>query len=173
MHKTHPHLHHIDLKNHYQFITFCTYDSVDAYMTKLAQQKINNRQRQWQIDQYADTSNKGAYLNGDVLQWFSDFLHNQHQQSYELIAFSIMPNHVHLLIKPLMPLDKIMQFIKGVSARYINQQLKYSGKFWAKDYYDKFVRDQEHFLRVYAYIKNNPNVLKENNNPTRFYGILE
>ncbi len=38
--QSHKHLPHLDIKNHYQFITFRTYASVDAYLKKLAQQAL-------------------------------------------------------------------------------------------------------------------------------------
>jgi putative transposase len=36
---------------------------------------------------------------------------------YRLVAFVVMPNHVHLLIEPRAPGPKITQFVKGVSAK--------------------------------------------------------
>ena len=43
------------------------------------------------------------------------------------------------------------------------------GSFWAKNYYDKGIRDQAHFECVYRYIENNP--LKLSDGDLRFYGI--
>src|SRR5437016_3758129 len=42
---------------------------------------------------------------------------------YDLIAFVVMPNHVHLLIEPKVPAPKITQYIKGVSAKEANELL--------------------------------------------------
>jgi len=64
-----------------------------------------------------------------------------------------MPNHVHLLIKPNEKLVKVIQRIKGISAKTMNEMLNRSGKFWASDYYDKMIRDEKHFNVVYQYIK--------------------
>jgi len=170
----HSHLLHIDINDHYQFITFRTQDSVDAYLKKLVKQNLPNRERQLAIDQYLDQSKSGAYLNGDVLLAFNTFIKTKDTVLYELIAFCIMPNHVHLLIKPLDKLAKVMQNLKGGSARLINEMMGRKGKFWALDYYDKLIRDAKHFSVVYHYIKNNPAVLCEAKvSPPRFYSIYE
>ena len=54
----------------------------------------------------------------------------------------------------------------------INELLNKKGSFWAKNYYDKGIRDQRHFDCVYRYIENNPSKLRDNDeNSLRFYGI--
>lgn len=72
-----------------------------------------------------------------------------------------MPNHVHILIdtssgQVSQKLSVIMQRIKGGTAREINQRLNRKGVFWQKDSYDHLVRNQEEWLKIYAYILNNP-----------------
>ena len=47
------------------------------------------------------------------------------------------------------------------------------GRFWAQDYYDRGIRDQEHFDVVYRYIQNNPLKLNEADRQGRFYGIYD
>lgn len=180
------HLPHIDLVGHYQFVTFRTYDSVDEFLRKCCfSLAMSNKEKQQKIDEYLDTSANGAYLKGEVLEWLFEFLLSQDKKLYELVAFAIMNNHVHILFKPLESLSKVMQMIKGASAKKINELLGKSGNFWADDYYDKAIRDEKHFWMVYEYIKNNP--LKIDNRGTevplpksgakaplpRFYGVYE
>jgi len=168
------HLPHLDVKNHYQFITFRTYGSVDIYLKKLAQNNFPNKQKQQLIDDYLDQSTAGAVLNGEILMLLHSFIQTYNSVLYELIAFCIMPNHVHLLIKPLIDLDKLMQKLKGGSAKLINEKMGTTGKFWAADYYDKLIRDEKHFSVVYGYIKNNPLVLNEAKaSVPRFFGVYE
>lgn len=165
------HLKHIDLPEHYQFITFRTQDSVDSYVKKMQSQYSNAKEQQYAIDQYLDQSPNGAHLTGDVLVLLTDYLIDK-GKLYEMVAFAIMPNHVHLLIKPLKELSIVMQKIKGGSARLINQQMGRKGVFWAEEYYDKLIRDEQHFKSVYNYIKNNPLALGDpKGSPPRFYGI--
>ena len=101
MKKNHKYLPHIDIKDAYQFITFRTHDSIDAYVKKITQKDGNNSRQQLAVDKYLDNSNQGAYLNGQVLVTLNDFIRSKDKQLYDLVAFNIMPNHVHLLIKPL------------------------------------------------------------------------
>ena len=168
------HLAHIDVIDYYQFITFRTNDSCDAFLNKLLFKKDSNSKKQLCIDQYLDGSTQGDYLNDQVLFFLHDFLKSKDGELYELIAFAIMPNHLHLLLKPLDNLPSVIRKIKGGSAKKINEILKQKGTFWAKDYYDKAIRDEHHFKVVYEYIKNNP--LKLGNakaSSARFYGVYE
>lgn len=158
------HLPHIDLKGYYQFVTFRTFESVDDFVKKLGLSDKNNKEKQQKIDEYLDISIKGAYFKDDILKYLFEFLITNDKKLYELVAFCIMNNHVHILFKPLESLSKVMQMIKGASAKKINELLGKNGKFWADDYYDKAIRDENHFSVVYGYIKNNPLKIGEINN---------
>lgn len=172
--RNHSHLPHTDIKGYYQFITFRTYDSVDEFVKKLTAADKSNKQKQQEIDDYLDSSKNGAYLDEVVLKYLYDFLKSKDGKLYELEAFAIMSNHVHLLIKPIEDLSKIMQMLKGASAKAINEILGKSDKFWADDYYDKAIRDEKHFWMVYEYIKNNPLKIGGVETPLpRFYGVCK
>ena len=169
---TYVHLPHLDLAGHYQFITFRTYDSTDKFLKKLSLQNKPNNKVQLEVDNYLDGSKNGAYLNDKVLKSLYDFFKSNDKILYELIAFSIMPNHVHLLFKPLKNLPSVMHQIKGSSAKLINEIMEKRGKFWANEYYDRAIRNEKHFGIVYEYIKNNPLKLSEAKaSLPRFYGI--
>jgi REP element-mobilizing transposase RayT len=170
----HSHLQHVDIKHHYQFITFRTNDSIDAYLKKITRQDLPNSKLQLAIDEYLDQSGNGAYLNGEILILLRDFIQSKNNILYRLAAFCIMPNHVHLLIEPLGQLADIIRRLKGGSAKLINEKQARKGTFWAPDYYDKLIRDEKHFSIVYQYIKNNPLVLSKAGAPQpRFFGIYE
>lgn len=170
----HKHLPHIDDLDNIQFITFRTNDSLDDYLDKLTKQNNSNTQKQLQIDKYLDQSNKGSYLNDVVLDYLYNFFLEMDKKLYDLVAFCIMPNHVHLLFKPLKPLSKVMQIIKGSSSNKINKIRQMPLKLWADNYYDKAIRDEKHFNVVYNYIKNNPLKLNQSmRNERRYYGIYD
>lgn len=75
---------------------------------------------------------------------------------YNLSAWVIMPNHVHIILLPHAPVNKIMQKIKGASAHQANQILNRNGAFWAIEYYDHWTRSEDELNRVIRYVERNP-----------------
>jgi REP-associated tyrosine transposase len=76
---------------------------------------------------------------------------------YVLRAWSIMPNHVHILIYPNAGLPRITRAIKGYSARRANELLGRPGQpFWQDESYDHWVRDREQSEKIVRYIEANP-----------------
>jgi len=164
---------HIDALGYYQFVTFRTNDSVDGYVNKLLSQKdLKISLKQYKIDIYLDSSTKGAYLNGSILKYLYDFIKMHNKVIYELVCFVVMPNHIHILFKQIESLPQTIKTLKAKSAKDINTLLQKSGKFWASGYYDKVIRDDEHFRKVYNYIQNN--ALKAGLGlEGRFYSVYE
>jgi 5-methyltetrahydrofolate--homocysteine methyltransferase len=79
---------------------------------------------------------------------------------YDLGSWSIMPNHVHLIIKPKSgyELSDILHSIKSFSAREANIALGRDGTFWQSESYDHVVRDADDFLNQTEYIQSNPEI---------------
>ena len=77
---------------------------------------------------------------------------------YRLFAWCVMPTHVHVLAEQVdgWPLDVVVQGWKSVTARRANRLLGRSGVFWAREYFDRFVRDEAHFETTCNYILANP-----------------
>jgi REP-associated tyrosine transposase len=76
---------------------------------------------------------------------------------YDLHAYVVMPNHVHVLLDPRLPLAKISSVIKGVSARDANATLGRTGKpFWQDESFDHWIRNGAEFERIRHYIEWNP-----------------
>lgn len=77
---------------------------------------------------------------------------------YELHCRVVMPNHVHVLfsLKEGMKLEKVMATWKNYTASRINAELGQEGTLWQKDYFDRMIRDWDHFARVARYIRRNP-----------------
>jgi REP element-mobilizing transposase RayT len=76
---------------------------------------------------------------------------------YRLRAWVLMANHVHALLLPLVPPPRLLQSLKGTTARAANQVLGRSGEtFWQAESYDHWVRDERELERIAAYIENNP-----------------
>ena len=69
-----------------------------------------------------------------------------------------MPNHVHVLVemKDGFPLAEIVHSWKSFTANEVNKILSRTGDFWQREYHDRFVRDDDDYRNVLAYIENNP-----------------
>jgi len=90
---------------------------------------------------------------------------DKERRFYNLSAWVVMPNHVHLLILPLVPVPSITKWIKGSTAREANKLLRRTGNpFWQDESYDHYVRNEEQTVRtglssvdrIVAYIEHNP-----------------
>ena len=111
------------------------------------------------IDQYEDAGIGECLLRDDsIAQIVQDTLLFNHRKKYELICWCIMPNHVHTLIAPVegMSLSEIMYDWKSYTTHAINKALNRKGKLWMMEYFDRFIRDNDHFQKVVNYIHNNP-----------------
>jgi len=69
-----------------------------------------------------------------------------------------MPNHAHVMIEIFEnhPLSKVIHSWKSYTAHKANEILKRRGRFWQDEYWDRFIRSNEHYQRVVEYIHNNP-----------------
>jgi len=76
---------------------------------------------------------------------------------YDLFAWVVMANHVHVLLKPLKPLAAVTQAVKRMSGRSANMILRRTGlPFWQIESYDHWVRNETEFERIVRYIEDNP-----------------
>ncbi len=77
---------------------------------------------------------------------------------YELTAFVIMPNHVHLLMEDREGEDvnDIIDSIKHFTASRINRLTGRKGRLWMKGCFDRIVRSQMHLHHCLGYIVANP-----------------
>ena len=76
---------------------------------------------------------------------------------FSLHAFVVMPNHVHLLMKPKIELRRIMNGMKGSTAKAANEILGRTGKpFWQDESFDHWVRTEKEFGNIFRYIERNP-----------------
>jgi valyl-tRNA synthetase len=79
-------------------------------------------------------------------------------QRYELLAWAIMPNHVHVVLRPLAGNDlaDILHSWKSFTAKEANKLLGREGQFWQEEYYDHLIRDEEDFHNAVNYTLTNP-----------------
>ncbi len=112
-----------------------------------------------------------------VAEMMAECLHYRDGKMYELHAFCIMSNHLHVVFTPLLKaeslkpkfvtqglrfisddpdLEAIMQSVKSYSAHKANKLLKREGEFWESESYDHWVRDDSEFRRIVRYVLDNP-----------------
>lgn len=100
---------------------------------------------------------------GSIAAIVAESLHWRHGRVYVLLAYCIMPNHVHLVIRVLpdqrgvpRPLESILHSLKRFTAGKANQLLGRQGAFWQRESYDHVIRDAGELERIIAYVRNNP-----------------
>jgi REP element-mobilizing transposase RayT len=83
--------------------------------------------------------------------------HGAVRQSYDLYAWAIMPNHVHAVLEPHVPMPATMRRLKGRTSRIANRILGRSGqRFWQDESYDHWIRSPQELADVIRYVEGNP-----------------
>lgn len=79
------------------------------------------------------------------------------QGKFQLHAFVLMPDHVHLLFTPAeaLTLERAIQLIKGGYSHAVGQQIGHRG-IWQKGFTDHRIRDANDFSGHRLYIHQNP-----------------
>jgi REP element-mobilizing transposase RayT len=113
----------------------------------------------FKIEKYLDAGSGICHLREPhVAEAVANALRHFDGKKYSLIAWCVMPNHVHVAFKifPSGELAKIVHSWKSFTAKSANNLLGLSGTFWEREYYDHLVRDQEELGRVIRYVARNP-----------------
>ncbi len=91
-------------------------------------------------------------------------------ERYELLAFAVMPSHLHWVFQPLAawveslgdsgarhtPRERIMHTLKTHTALACNRLPGRTGPFWQDESFEHFVRDEEELHRIISYVERNP-----------------
>ena len=76
---------------------------------------------------------------------------------YDVAAYAVLSNHVHFLLLPKVAPSRLLQSLKGATAREANRILGRTGEsFWQAESYDHWVRDEGEWQRIATYIEDNP-----------------
>ncbi|MFH1176120.1 MAG: transposase [Acidobacteriota bacterium] len=157
---------HFDHPGLLQVITFRLADSLpqsflDRCEAELATLPVEAHQteREKRIAAWLDRGAGACHLRDPrVAELVENALLHFDGQRYRLIAWCIMPNHVHAMIEttPGHTLDQVLHSWKSFTAKQANRLLDLTGTFWQAEYHDRFIRDEEHFARAKQYIEHNP-----------------
>ena len=111
------------------------------------------------IETALDAGHGACHLKDpEIARIVADSIRHFDGDRYELAAWCLMPNHCHLIIKPLGE-HKLADLIRGMktfSAGQANKRLGLAGSFWQEEYYDHIIRDLDDLHNQVAYIKRNP-----------------
>src|SRR6266853_1334737 len=159
------------------FVTFRLADSIPA--TKLSQ--LEDERRVWlnanpepwtaeqrqayyerfsaKIDEWLDAGGGSCVLKDErVAKVVVDALIHFNGERYNLGAWVVMPNHVHVVVTPHdgHHIRDILHSWKSFTAHKINELLGQTGRFWQHESYDHIVRNERALYKIQEYIDRNP-----------------
>ena len=116
------------------------------------------REQRIKLENYLDCGLGECFLRDPrIAALMETALRFHHGARFDLLAWVVMPNHVHALIKVGdTPLSDIIQNWKSIVAVKANKLLGRTGDFWQLDYWDTFMRNEAQKLKAIRYIENNP-----------------
>ncbi len=127
------------------------------------------------FDCLSDGSTTGPHWlrEPEITELIVEALHFRDKKLYDLIAFTVMPNHVHTIfsIGEAKAIDKLHHVGRRASSPYVvtrilenlkwytalksNKILNREGQFWQHESYDHVIREAEELERTIWYVLNN------------------
>jgi len=149
-----------------QFVTFRLADSLPQSLLQQWKQELEGQDEEEakrllsrRIELYLDQGYGSCHLKQDpIASMVQNALLYFDGERYRMTAWVIMPNHLHLLFTPIggHELWKVLQSLKSFTSHEANKLLGRTGRFWQREYFDRYIRDGKHYDSVLAYIANNP-----------------
>ena len=147
-----------------QHVCFRLADSLPQHLLQQWEQELGRlpgaeHQKRRRIEEALDQGHGACWLRRpEIAALVRDALRYFEGDLYRLHGWVVMPNHVHVLVTPLgdHSLSGIVHSWKSDTANQANKVLERSGEFWYEDYFDRFMRDADHFATTLDYIHWNP-----------------
>lgn len=122
------------------------------------------------VERYLDAGFGSCHLRDErIAKAVANALLHFEGQRYNLAAWCVMPNHVHVVIQPFAgivntgetpvphsELPDILHSWKSFTAKEANKLLDRSGDFWQAEYYDHLIRNEADFRHAVRYVLDNP-----------------
>lgn len=153
---------HCDKPGLIQFISYRLRDAMPTCRRHEWQSLLtmeDERARITKVEAYLDAGYGECFLRNPAIAQIieNNWLHFD-GSSYRLIAWVIMPNHVHVVCEVWAEsLPRIVKSWKAYTAAQANKLLARTGQeFWQPEFFDRYIRDEEHFAKTIRYVENNP-----------------
>lgn len=157
---------HFDGEALTQNVSFHLFDSLPQSVLNGWGEELRRRPRkeadcEWRmrIQHFLDSGYGACFLQEHrFAQIVEDALLHFDGHRYALHSWCVMPNHVHTLFTPAceFKMSEIVHSWKSFSAHECNKLLGRRGRFWAREPYDRYIRNQRHFRNAIVYIEANP-----------------
>ena len=162
---------HYDEGGVFQTITYRLEDSVPACVLHRLREELNNLpaermevERRKRMEELLDTGYGSCLLRRpEAAELVVENWRHFHGKRYDLLAYVVMPTHCHVLIRVFsgFPLGRIVQSWKTFTGRRLGAMApdvfrETGGRVWQRGYWDRAIRNEEHFRNALDYIVNNP-----------------
>lgn len=157
---------HFDGEAVTQHVCFHLFDSLPQHILEIWREEFKSLptkeadiERLKRIQSYLDSGYGECFLQDDLLaEIVENALLYFDGERYTLHAWCVMPNHVHTLFTPktVFKMSEIIHSWKSFTATKCNDILRRTGKFWEREAFDRYIRNEQHYLNTLTYIENNP-----------------
>lgn len=152
---------HFDAPKVTQFVTFLLHDAFPVTRRREWEPLMRERDeslRKRKLESWLDRGHGECWLRRpEVATRVEQVLRAEDGQTCRLRAWTLMPNHVHLVVDVWQtPLSGLLHLWKGRSSRLANQFLGRRGTFWEREYFDTLIKDESHLRKAVRYTENNP-----------------
>jgi REP element-mobilizing transposase RayT len=157
---------HFDGRAQPQFITLHLADSIPRAVIERWQRELRSENSlservflQNRIEKYLDQGyGECVFKDKRVANMAQESLLRFDGSRYKLHSWVVMPNHLHFLITRAEELElcDILQTFKSYIAHETNKLLSRKGQLWMPEYYDRYIRNADHFRKTVRYIEMNP-----------------
>jgi len=157
---------HFDRPNLIQAVTFRLADALPHEVLARLERSLEkqpedkqSRERRIRLQVLLDAGSGECWLRRqDCAQCVEEALLHFDGDRYRLLAWVVMPNHVHGVLEIINGhgLDSVVHSWKSYSAKRVNSAVGRSGRLWQPEYWDRFIRDERHLREAITYTENNP-----------------
>lgn len=162
---------HFESQEHIQHICVHLGDSLPQHVVdqmanelKALAPSLRDAQKERRVNAYLDAGHGDCVLReAEVAAMVQHSLLHFAGKRYDLHAWCIMPNHVHILMQPTNGFTmstSIASWKKYTGRRISAWRQKHRGippgPVWHRDFFDRFIRDEGHYRNVVRYIHENP-----------------